>query len=64
MPAKKQKLHFSARRDIARRNQKLRADEGLIARLESDPDLDLAARDHFIVWKRPCLFAASPSVIQ
>ena len=64
MPAKKQKLHSSAaRRDIARRKQKLGAVEAQIARLERDPELGLAARDHFIVWKRPCLFAACPSVI-
>ena len=64
MPAKKQKLHSSARRNIARREQKLGAVEAQIGRLERDLDLGLAARDHFIVWKRPCLFAAWPSVIQ
>jgi hypothetical protein len=67
MPAKKQKLLSSARRerrDIARLEQKLRTVEAQIARLERDPDLGLAARNHFIVWSRPCLFAAWPSVIQ
>jgi hypothetical protein len=64
MPAKKQKLHSSAaRRDIAPCKQKLGAVEAQIARLERDPELGLASRDHFIVWKRPCLFAACPSVI-
>jgi hypothetical protein len=64
MPAKKQKFLSSARREVARLEHKLRAVEAQIARLERDPGLDLAARDHFIVWKRPCLFAAWPSVIQ
>lgn len=64
MPAKKQSLHSSARREIARRKPRLRVVEAQIASLERDPDLGLAARDHFIVWKRPCLFAAWPSVIQ
>ncbi|WP_201838989.1 hypothetical protein [Microvirga zambiensis] len=64
MPANKQKFLSSARREVARLEQKLRAVEAQIARLESDSDLGLAARDHFIVWKRPCLFAAWPSVIQ
>jgi hypothetical protein len=54
MLAKKQKLLSSARRDIARREQKLRAVETQTPRLEKDPDLGLAVRDQFIVWKRPC----------
>ncbi len=64
MPAKKQKGVSFAQREIARLEQKLRAVDAQIARLERDPDLGLATRDHFIVWKRPCLFAAWPSVIQ
>jgi hypothetical protein len=64
MPAKKQKLLSSVRRDMARLEQKLRAVEAQISRLERDPSLGLASRDHFIVWKRPCLFAGWPSVIQ
>jgi hypothetical protein len=64
MPAKKQKGLSSARREIAQLEQKLRAVEAQIARLERDPDLGLAERDHFIIWKRPCLFAAWPSVVQ
>lgn len=63
MPAKKQKPHSSARRNITLRKQELGAVEAQIARLERDPDLGLAARDHFIVWKRRCLFAAWPSVV-
>jgi hypothetical protein len=64
MAAKKQKLHTSvARRDIARCKQKLGSVEAQIARLERDPEVGLASRDHFIVWKRPCLFAACPYVI-
>lgn len=64
MPTKKQKLHSSvARRDIAQRKQELGAVEAQIVRLERDPELGLASRDHFIVWKRPCLFAVCPSVI-
>jgi hypothetical protein len=63
MPAKKQKGFSSARREIARLEQKLRAVDAQIARLERDPDVGLATRDHFIVWKRPCLFAVWPSVI-
>jgi hypothetical protein len=64
MPAKKQKLLPTTGRDTARLEQKLRAVEAQIARLERDPDLGLAARDHFILWRRPCLFADWPSVIQ
>ncbi len=64
MPAKKQKPLSRMQRNSARLEQKLKAVEAQIARLERDQDLSLATRDHFVVWKRPCLFAAWPSGVQ
>jgi len=64
MTAKKQKPTSTALRTRMRLEQKLRAVEVQIARLEKDRDIGLAVQDYFIVWKRPCLFAAWSSAIQ
>ncbi len=63
MTAKKQKPTSFAHRKRAKLEQELRAVEAQIARLEKDAALDLAAQDHFFIWKRPCLFSAwSPEI--
>lgn len=56
MKGKKQKLLLSKRRQISRVERQLAAVEAQIARLENDPQLGLAERDHFLLWKRRCLF--------
>jgi hypothetical protein len=64
MTLKKQRPLSSKSPDRERLEQKLKAIEAQIARLERDLDFGLAARDHFIVWKRPCLFVAWPCGVQ
>jgi hypothetical protein len=64
MTVKKQNPLSSRQRKRAKLEQKLKVIEAQIARLERDLDLGLATRDHFIVWKRSCLFAAWQSGIQ
>ncbi|WP_457094376.1 hypothetical protein [Microvirga sp. P5_D2] len=56
MNGKKQKLLPRKRRQISRVERQLAAVEAQIARLENDPQLGLAERDHFLLWKRPSLF--------
>jgi hypothetical protein len=64
MPAKKRCPDSSRRRRIARLEQQLKSVEAQIVRLEKDASLDLAVQDHFVLWRRPSLFAALPSGIQ
>ena len=52
------------RRKILRRERQLKGVEAQIARLEKDKTLDLATQDHFLLWKRPSLFAPGPSELQ
>ena len=49
---------------ILRLERQLKGVEAQIARLEKDKTLDLAMQDHFLVWKRPNLFAPGPSEVQ
>jgi hypothetical protein len=57
MPTKKRKPDPSVRRKILRLERKLKGIEAQIARLEKDRTLGLAMQDHFLLWKRPSLFA-------
>ncbi len=47
----------SDRRRILRLERELQAIEAEIARREKDKSLGLAPQDHFILWRRPSLFA-------
>ncbi len=49
---------------MARLEQQLKSVEAQIARLEKDASLNLAVQDHFVLWRRPSLFAPLPSGIQ
>jgi hypothetical protein len=49
---------------MARLEQQLKAIAAQIARLEKHACLNLAVQDHFILWRRPSLFASSTSGIQ
>jgi hypothetical protein len=61
MTGKKRKEVSSDRRRLTRLERKLQAVEAQIARLEQDRSLDLAEQDHFVLWRRPSLFAPWPS---
>ena len=56
MKSKKSKLPSRTRWDVTRLERQLAAVEAQIARLEQEPQLGLAERDHFLLWKRPTLF--------
>ncbi|WP_246529731.1 hypothetical protein [Microvirga zambiensis] len=56
MSGKKPKPVPNPRRYISRLERELAAVEAQIARLENDPQLDLAERDHFYLWRRSSLF--------
>ena len=64
MKGKKPKLVPSPRRCITRLERELAAVEAQIARLENDPQLGLAERDHFFLWKRSSLFVADRPEVQ
>jgi hypothetical protein len=51
-------------RRIAKLERELKAIEAQIALLERDTRLDLASRDHFLLWRRPNLFAPWPLGVQ
>lgn len=57
MLSKKRKLPCRRRQFVAQLERKLLELEAQIAALAQHPELDLAARDHFAVWRRPPLFA-------
>jgi hypothetical protein len=61
MTGKKRKEMSSDRRRLTRLERKLQAVEAQIARLEQDRSLDPAEQDHFVLWRRPSLFAPWPS---
>jgi hypothetical protein len=63
MRNKKRNPDPSVRRMILRLERQLKGVEAQIARLEKDKTLDLAMQDHFLVWKRPNLFAPGPSEV-
>ena len=64
MKSKKPKRAPGTRRDLTRLERQLAAVDAQIARLEKDPRLGLAERDHFLLWKRPSLFMTErPAVV-
>ena len=52
------------RRKIRWLERQLAGVEAQIARLEKDKTLNLAKQDHFLLWKRPNLFAPRPSELR
>ncbi len=61
---KKRNPDLSVRRKIRRLQRQLKGVEAQIARLEKDKTLSLAKQDHFLLWKRPSLFAPQPSELR
>jgi hypothetical protein len=64
MPRQKRKLAASTRQKIKKLERQLQAVEAQIGRLETDASLGLAVQDHFVLWRRPNLFAPFTSDIQ
>jgi hypothetical protein len=64
MKSKKRRPIASEPRRTARLERELKAIEAQIALLEKDTSLDLAAQDHFVLWRRPNLFAPWPLGLQ
>jgi hypothetical protein len=61
---KKSPVPITGRRNV-RLERQIAAVEAQIARLEKDPQLGLATRDHFLLWKRPALFMTwCPATLQ
>jgi hypothetical protein len=63
MKGKKSKLPPRTRWDVTRLERQLAAVAAQIARLEQEPQLGLAERDHFLLWKRPSLFTTERPVV-
>ena len=63
MTTKKRNPVSLKRRRIARLEQQRNAVEAQVARLEQDASLNLAVRDHFVLWRRTSLFAPVTSDI-
>jgi hypothetical protein len=61
MTGKKRRKVSSDCRRLTRRERRLQAVAAQIAGLERDRSLALAEQDHFVLWKRPSLFAPWPS---
>jgi len=64
MKSKKRKTTFSETRRTAKLERELKAIEAQIVLLEKDTRLDLAVQDHFVLWRRPNLFAPWPLGLQ
>ena len=64
MKSRKRRLNRSEPRRIAKLERELKAVEAQIALLEKDTRLDLAVQDHFVLWRRPNLFAPWPLGLQ
>lgn len=64
MTSRKRKPTRSDRRRMLRLERQLQAIEAEIARREKDKGLCLATLDHFILWRRPCLFAPWSAELQ
>ena len=64
MTSRKRKPTRSDRRRMLRLERQLQAIEAEIARREKDKGLGLAMQDHFIQWRRPCLFVPWPAELQ
>jgi hypothetical protein len=64
MKSRKRKPLAASARRAAKLERKLKAVEAQIALLEKDAELKLAVQDHFVLWRRPNLFAPWPLGVQ
>jgi len=64
MKNRKRKPISQWQRRAGKLERKLKAVEAQIALLEKDKELDLAKQDHFVLWRRPSLFAPLPTGLQ
>jgi hypothetical protein len=64
MKSRKTKLNRSEPRRIAKLERELKVIEAQISLLEKDTRLDLAMQDHYVLWRRPNLFAPWPLGLQ
>ena len=64
MKSRKRKPFGSEARRAAKLERELKIVEAQIALLEKDVDLKLAVQDHFVLWRRPNLFAPWPLGVQ
>ena len=64
MKNRKRKPFAAGARRFAKLERELRAVEAQIALLEKDAELKLAVQDHFVLWRRPNLFAPWPLGVQ
>jgi hypothetical protein len=64
MKSKKRKPISSGLRRTAKLESELKVIEAQVALLEKDTRLDLATQDHFVLWRRPNLFAPWPLGLQ
>jgi hypothetical protein len=64
MKSRKRKSFASDARRAAKLERKLKIVEAQIALLEKNDDLKLAVQDHFVLWRRPNLFAPWPLGVQ
>jgi multidrug resistance efflux pump len=64
MKTRKHASNPSARRRIRRLERQLQAVEAEIAQREKDRNLGLATQDHFLIWRRPSLFAPWSAELQ
>jgi hypothetical protein len=64
MKSKKRKPISSELRRTAKLERELKVIEAQVALLEKDTRLDLATQDHFVLWRRPNLFAPWPLGLQ
>jgi hypothetical protein len=64
MKSRKRKQLVCDARRAAKLERELKIVEAQIALLERDVDMKLALRDHFVLWRRPNLFAPWPLGVQ
>ena len=64
MKTKKRKPFAADARRSAKLERELKIVEAQIALLEKDDSLQLAVQDHFVLWRRPNLFAPWPLGVQ
>jgi hypothetical protein len=64
MKSRKRKPFAADARRSAKLERELKIIEAQIARLEKDTSLKLAVQDHFVLWRRPNLFAPWPLGVQ
>lgn len=64
MKSRKRKPSESKVRRAAKLERQLKIIEAQIAFLERDAGLELAGQDHFVLWRRPNLFAPWPLGVQ